>query len=100
MFGPAPFMCSVPPPPRRGFAIRDPAPPKLKPPDALDDDERPRVEPSLAASRRSLTAVSCTSNLLDANISTLSIDPPKDKHTDGSQPSTSLDCPVIMPPSS
>ena len=55
--------CTGPPPPRRGFAMREPtAPPNAK--DAPEVGEpRPRVEPCLAASRRSLTAVSCASNL-------------------------------------
>lgn len=48
-----------PPPPRRGLAMRLPAEAKLKPPGEL----RPRVLPALAASRRSLTAASWTSNL-------------------------------------
>jgi hypothetical protein len=52
-----------PPPPRRGFAIREPTPP----PNAKDapppDDPRPLVEPAFAASRRSLTAVSWDSKL-------------------------------------
>ena len=59
-------MPSKPPPPRRGFAIRDPAPPKLSPRGLgsdVDEEERPLVEPDLAASRRSLTAVSWASNL-------------------------------------
>lgn len=49
-----------PPPPRRGLAIRLPAFVKLKPPPA---PPRPRVLPALAASRRSLTEASWTSNL-------------------------------------
>lgn len=49
-----------PPPPRRGLAIRLPALVKLKPPPA---PPRPRVLPALAASRRSLTEASWTSNL-------------------------------------
>ena len=60
MFGP-PFTptLSKAPPPRSGFAIRDPAPPKEKFDDVGEVEEaRPRVEPSLAASRRSLTAAS------------------------------------------
>jgi len=61
--GPPPLRDCSPPPPRRGFAIREPAPPKLKPPDAVDEVDRPRVEPSLAASSRSLTAEICASNL-------------------------------------
>jgi hypothetical protein len=48
-----------PPPPRRGFAMREPT--KLKP---LLLSGRPFVEPCLAASRRSLTAVSWASKLL------------------------------------
>ena len=51
--------------------MRDPAPPKLKPmglllllDDDADADEAVREEPYLAASRRSLTAVSWASNLL------------------------------------
>lgn len=51
-----------PPPPRNGLAMREPAPPKLNAP-FWAEPERPRVEPSLAASSRSLTAVSCASNL-------------------------------------
>lgn len=51
---------SLPPPPRRGFAIRLPALAKLKPPGEF----RPRVLPALASSRRSLTAASWTSNLV------------------------------------
>jgi len=47
---------STPPPPRRGFAIREPAPPKEKPP--LLGEPSPLVEPTLAASSRSLTAES------------------------------------------
>lgn len=43
--------------------MRDPAPPKLKPVGLLDADDMLRVEPCLAASRRSLTAVSWASNL-------------------------------------
>jgi hypothetical protein len=46
------------PPPLRGFAMREPL--KANPPVG---EPRPRVEPTLAASRRSLTAVSCASNL-------------------------------------
>lgn len=61
--GPAPFICSFAPPPRKGFAIRDPAPPTLKPTGLLDANDMLRVEPCLAASSRSLTAVSCASNL-------------------------------------
>jgi hypothetical protein len=64
MLGPPPLMYSFPPPPRRGFAMREPAPPKLKLAGLLDDEDMPRVEPSLADSSRSLTAVSCASNLL------------------------------------
>ena len=52
-----------PPPPRNGFAIRDPALLKLKPPLGAVGEAKPRVEPTLAASSRSLTAVSCASNL-------------------------------------
>lgn len=48
-----------PPPPRRGLAMRLPAPEKLKPP----APPRPRVLPALAASRRSLTEASWASNL-------------------------------------
>lgn len=51
---------SDPPPPRSGFAMRDP--PKLKPP-LPSMAGRPRVEPCFAASRRSFTAVSWASNL-------------------------------------
>ena len=43
------------PPPRSGFAMRDPPKLKLALPSILG---KPRVEPCLAASRRSLTAVS------------------------------------------
>ena len=46
------------PPPLRGFAIREPL--NANPPVG---EPRPRVEPTLAASRRSLTAVSWASNL-------------------------------------
>jgi hypothetical protein len=53
-------MVGSPPPPRRGFAILDPAPPNENPPVG---DPRPRVEPLFAASRRSLTAVNWASNL-------------------------------------
>lgn len=53
----------VAPPPRRGLAMREPTPP----PNAKDAPEvgepRPRVEPALASSRRSLTAVSWASKL-------------------------------------
>ena len=64
MFGALlPVTNSFPPPPRKGFAIRDPAPPKLKPElEGLEVEETLRVE-TLAASRRSLTAVSWASNL-------------------------------------
>lgn len=61
MDGPSPLGSPPPPPPRRGFAILDP--PKLNPPES--EDARPRVEPALAASKRSLTAVSCASNLFE-----------------------------------
>ena len=49
--------------------MREPAPPKLKPIGLEDEvrEERPRVEPSLAASRRSFTAVSWASNLDDGH---------------------------------
>ena len=62
--GPSPpLMKSEPePPPRKGFAMREPVPPKLNPPEGIDG-ERPRVEPSLAASSRSLTAESWSSKL-------------------------------------
>ena len=59
MFGPPPSMV---PPPLSGFAIREPAPPKPNTP-APSWEARPRVEPSLAASSRSLTAASWVSNL-------------------------------------
>ena len=62
MLGPPPFT-SAPPPPRKGLAIREPAPPKLKPEAIVELPARPRVEPSLAASRRSLTAANWPSNL-------------------------------------
>lgn len=52
-----------PPPPRRGLAILLPAPAKLNPP-APVGEFRPRVLPALAASRRSLTEASWTSNLM------------------------------------
>lgn len=52
------------PPPRRGLAMRLPALAKLKPPIPPVGELRPRVLPALAASRRSLTAASCTSNLM------------------------------------
>jgi hypothetical protein len=51
-----------PPPPLNGLAIRLPAPPKLNPPDPVGEPN-PRVLPIFAASRRSLTALSCASNL-------------------------------------
>lgn len=71
MLGPLPFgWVSFPPPPRSGFAIRVPTPPKLKPLDTLEE-ARPRVEPNLAASKRSLTAESCASNLLEVDVSYL-----------------------------
>lgn len=53
------FAGPSPPPPRSGLAMRLPALAKLKP----VGDPRPRVEPALAVSRRSLTAASWTSNL-------------------------------------
>lgn len=49
-----------PPPPRRGLAMRLPAAAKLKPPPVA---LRPFVLPALAASRRSFTEASWTSNL-------------------------------------
>jgi hypothetical protein len=49
------------PPPLNGFAILLPAPLKEKPPVG---EPRPLVEPDLAASRRSFTAVSWASNLI------------------------------------
>jgi hypothetical protein len=59
--GPSAF---EPPPPRSGLAMRDPTPPpNAKDAPALPDPERPRVDPALAASRRSLTAVSWDSKL-------------------------------------
>lgn len=48
------------PPPLSGFAILEP--PNEKPP-APEEESRPRVDPTLAASRRSFTAVSWASNL-------------------------------------
>ena len=53
-----------PPPPRRGLAMRDPVPLKLKP-KPLDsfEEARPRLELALAASRRSRTFSSWASNL-------------------------------------
>jgi hypothetical protein len=57
------------PPPRNGFAIRPKGvPPPPPPPMVFEEEEgwndcRPRVEPCLAASKRSLTARSCDSNL-------------------------------------
>lgn len=54
------------PPPLSGFAIRLPPPPKEKPPEV--GEPRPRVLPDLAASSRSLTAVSCASNLYDQQL--------------------------------
>lgn len=56
------------PPPLSGLAIREPAPPKLKPSGPVWA-ARPRVEPILAASSRSLTAVSWASNLWDDSVS-------------------------------
>jgi hypothetical protein len=57
-----------PPPPRSGFAMRDPAPPNATlAPDV--GEPRPRVEPALAASRRSLTTVSWASNLIAEKMS-------------------------------
>jgi len=57
-----------PPPPRTGFTMRDPAPPNATlAPDI--GEPRPRVEPALAASRRSLTAVSWASNLITEKMS-------------------------------
>lgn len=53
------------PPPRRGLAILLPALAKLKPPVPVGE-LRPRVLPAFAASRRSLTAASWTSNLIDS----------------------------------
>jgi hypothetical protein len=49
-----------PPPPRRGFAIREP--PRNPPPPSIDA-VRPLVDPCLAASSLSFTAVSWASNL-------------------------------------
>lgn len=71
MFGPpAPFaVYSLAPPPRSGFAIRGPAPPKFNPPEDASDKESPRVEPVFAASSRSLTAASCASKLRRAHVS-------------------------------
>lgn len=78
---PEPSLCSPatagtlltlsPPPPRSGFAILLPAPPKLKPPGPETDEfgePRPRVE-TLAISRRSLTAASWASNLCHKGVS-------------------------------
>lgn len=56
------LVLAMSPPPRRGLAMRDPAPPKLKPLDSFED-ARPRVELALAASRRSRTFNSWASNL-------------------------------------
>lgn len=58
---PATFAFAGPsPPPRSGFAMREPPKLKLAFPSMLG---KPRVEPCFAASRRSLTAVSWASNL-------------------------------------
>ena len=59
-----PSATGPPPPPRRGFAIREPTPPKpaYEAPPA-GDPPRPRVDPAFADSRRSFTAVSCASKL-------------------------------------
>lgn len=54
---------SSPPPPLSGFAMRLPALAKLKPPPPPEGEPMPRVEPAFAASRRSFTAASWTSNL-------------------------------------
>ena len=63
-----------PPPPRRGFAILEPTPPP-KAKDALALGEpSPRVEPAFAASRRSLTAVSCDSKLRCVNVCSVEAD--------------------------
>jgi hypothetical protein len=51
------------PPPRRGLAIREPTPPKPAYEAPPAGEPRPRVEPALADSRRSLTAVSWASKL-------------------------------------
>jgi len=56
-------MAASPPPPRSGLAMRLPAPPKLNALLLDVGEPRPRVLPTLAASRRSLTAVSWASNL-------------------------------------
>lgn len=52
-----PLVSPPPPPPRRGLAIRPKALLAKFPPAFADElPPRPRVEPDLAASRRSLTA--------------------------------------------
>lgn len=52
---------STPPPPRSGLAMREP--PKLRPDAPSIEVTNPRVEPCLAASNLSFTAVNCASNL-------------------------------------
>lgn len=65
---PIPASPAAPPPPRRGLAILEPALLNEKP----VGEPKPRVEPDLAASRRSFTAVSWASNLFQ----TISTYPP------------------------
>lgn len=62
-------------------------------------DARPRVGPTLAASRRSLTAVSWTSNLY-GDISIVELWKSSILRTGDSRPSISLGFPVAAPPSS
>lgn len=67
---PVPSLPAAPPPPRNGFAMREPAPAPIGPVDApkappsRPDDASPRAELTFAASSLSLTAVSCASNLV------------------------------------
>lgn len=85
---------SEPPPPRSGFAMRDP--PKLKLP-LLSIGGRPRVEPCFAASRRSFTAVSWASNLPSMSASgtrATKLVYNKGDLTGGLPASTSLDSPA------
>ena len=60
---PPPFVNSLPPPPLSGFAMREPAPLKLKAEGLVEGLVLREEEPILAASRRSFTAVSWASNL-------------------------------------
>ncbi len=100
--GPAPPPLTsgpVPPPPRKGFAILGPAPPKLKP--AGLEAAKPRADPTFAASRRSLTAISWASNLYNRVELTYGQSPFKEKIlTYDSPPSTSLGCRATDSPDS